>query len=371
MLNFPNNKLDRKFFPAISTIFQRINGKIQLDLAAGEAYIEGIFSQPISGVATLVHTGRGNFLTPDERKSWLQLVGTKCKKNNKLLVVGVSNPDQAQQAKDAGADMLLVFPNRSSLEGLNDPDRAMKIVKYHKKIAEFEIPLCLFLLYEETGIGINYSSTEIEELFKIPQVVGIKSALLSNFEKFEDLTLIISQVKPAKVLLTGEDRMFGESLDKIRDLQIINSQSSQKIPIGALVGMGQALIYLQTFMLKYFDNIEVSEDYYHARAIISEFARATFIHPKNTEGKIDYNAPMEPYVLNMLYASMIQFKLSEENLIDIVCDEVEVKARNIPTLTHNAAKNALTNDKKKEIRLIVEKGMKFEADLRSKYGDLE
>ena len=96
------------------------------------------------------------------------------------------------------------------------------------------MPLILFYLYEAAG-GISYSLELLDELTRLPQVVGIKMATLDSVMTFQEVALWLQERSPEIALITGEDRFLDYSL-------MLGAES-------ALVGMGAALINLQADMI--------------------------------------------------------------------------------------------------------------------------
>ncbi|MCM0650902.1 dihydrodipicolinate synthase family protein [Clostridium swellfunianum] len=287
-------------FPAVPIPFKK-NG--ELDEKAQESYIEYMKTQEVSGFAVWVHTGRGLLITEEQReyvlKSWREAFP------DKLIIAGVGaniaeclkcdNPEDeyikrslemAIKAKELKADAVLVYaPNIFK----GNEDLNSKIVSYHKEIAKVGLPVILFYLYEEAG-GISYSRNVLRELLSIEEVIGIKMATLDSVMSYQDTAEFIKKEFPQKMLITGEDRMFGYTL--MRGAQ------------GALVGLGAACGTLQKRMMDAYYNkdfklfVELSEK-------VDKLAECTFVKP------------MEGYIKRMLTVLNLLGVIPKESTYDL------------------------------------------------------
>lgn len=200
----------------------------RVDRLALERYVAGLAERGVAGVAAAVHTGRGPFLEEAARR---EVVAGARAATDGLVVAGVvavgSAPGElvasaeraATDALAAGADALLVFPPR----GL-DPDTTVTL---HAELGRRTgAPLLGFTLYERAS-GNAYTPSLVAELVRIPEVVGIKVAMLNDAIACQDIIAAAREADPSTVVLTGEDRMFGASLTWGAD--------------GALIGLAAAL----------------------------------------------------------------------------------------------------------------------------------
>lgn len=276
-------RMSKGIFPAVPIPFKK-NGEI--DKKAQENYMQYMKTQEVSGFSVWVHTGRGLLITEAQReyimKSWRESF------EDKIIIAGVGanineclkykNPeeeyvkksiDMALKAKELKADAVLVYaPNIFK----NKENMETKIINYHKEIAKLGLPIILFYLYEEAG-GISYSQNILRELLSIDEIIGIKMATLDSVMTYQDTAEFIKKEFPNKMLITGEDRMFGYTLMRGAE--------------GALVGLGAACGGLQKRMMDAY----YSKDY------------SLFIE---LSGKVDklaectFTAPMEGYIKRML-----------------------------------------------------------------------
>jgi 4-hydroxy-tetrahydrodipicolinate synthase len=259
----------------------------QIHRQAQKDYVSYMAAQRQVGVAIWVHTGRGLFLTPEQREeiyhAWRQGLGS-----DKIIIAGAGAlPDKtlvgdrqverfesdtlamAEQAKALGADALLVYPP-VIYRGQDDEERL--VVEHHQRLAELGMPLILFYLYEAAG-GISYSLEVLDELTHLPQVVGIKMATLDSVMTFQEVALWLRERSPEIVLITGEDRFLDYSL-------MLGAES-------ALIGMAAALTNPQADLISSY----MDRDYnrFHDLAWkVTHLAMSTFF------------SPMEKYIVRML-----------------------------------------------------------------------
>jgi 4-hydroxy-tetrahydrodipicolinate synthase len=227
-----------------------------LDAAAQEAYAAWMARQDIAGVAVWAHTGRGLHLSEEVAaavlSSWRRALP------GKVLVAGAgarprvrpghpglratppadprgltdfvigATTAMAKQARDLGADAILVYPP-SLLAGLADHEE--RFVEVHAALADVGLPLIAFVLYEAAG-GCPYGERALDRILALPHVVGVKVATLDSVVTFQ---AIAARVPADKLLITGEDRFLGYSL-------MMGARS-------ALIGMGAALTGLQAALL--------------------------------------------------------------------------------------------------------------------------
>jgi 4-hydroxy-tetrahydrodipicolinate synthase len=225
----------------------------------------------IGGVTVWAHTGRGLFLTEEERA--LVLTHWRESLPNIILIAGAGSRSMAEHAASLGADAILCHPP-TSFRDLPPQEREDAIIEYHSKLARAGLPLILFYLYEAAG-GIAYSPSVLRTLFKLPNVIGIKIATLDSVMTFQNVARAIKTEYPDKLVITGEDRFFGYSLMMGAD--------------AALVGMGAALTALQSQMMRDYYAQNFDSFYFHSQ-FVDRFAMTTFTDP------------MEGYISRMLYA---------------------------------------------------------------------
>jgi 4-hydroxy-tetrahydrodipicolinate synthase len=183
-----------------------------IDFEAFRRYLEWVVSQGPVGLAVNVDTGEGPYLTPEERS---QVIGTarEVAAGRCFIVAGVGGPStvfaasNAQAARDAGADAVLIFPTAAFL---NDPLDPRIMVDYHKAIADASgLPLIVFQLGPIFG-GVDYPPEALAETLRIPQIIGLKDASF-DAQRFVVTRDIIRQADHPITLLTGNDNFLLES----------------------------------------------------------------------------------------------------------------------------------------------------------------
>jgi 4-hydroxy-tetrahydrodipicolinate synthase len=266
--------------PAAPVPFDR-EGRFQAQ--AHESYVRHMSSQPIASVAVWAHTGRGLMI---DSETALQVLGDwRSALPEKPIIAGVGahtpgpNSDEATKltvkmaelAAENGADALLVYPPT----WLSDqPLRDGLIVEHHLRVSEVGLPIILFYLYEAAG-GISYSAAVLDDLLALPQVVGIKMATLDSVMTYQDVARQLQARHPEKLLITGEDRFLGYSL--------------QRGARAALIGLGAVCCELQADLIRaHVDGragrfLELSD-------AVDMLAEAIFI------------SPMEGYIKRLLWA---------------------------------------------------------------------
>src|SRR5665213_1171658 len=158
---------------------------------------EYMSDMPSGGVAVWAHTGRGLLLTEEERAEVL----THWRESlpDSIIIAGAGSRAMAEHAKFLGADAILVHPPSLLRQAGIAIPRDEAIIEYHHELAMAGLPLVLFYLYEVAG-GIDYSQNVLRELFKLPNVIGIKIATLDSVMTFQDLARWIKSEYPEKLL---------------------------------------------------------------------------------------------------------------------------------------------------------------------------
>jgi 4-hydroxy-tetrahydrodipicolinate synthase len=189
---------------------------MEIDEDAFDAYLKWIVGQGIVGLAVNVDTGEGPTLTSNERVTMLELARKRLD-DSKVLVAGLSAAStsaakvEAKNAKDAGADVMLVFPN-PAFRG-NPPDPAA-LSEYCTEIAKAgNIDLMLFQLQDALG-GIEFDEASLRYLASLERVVAIKEAAF-GFSKYKNTLSLIREIESETgkdiAFLTGNDNFIFES----------------------------------------------------------------------------------------------------------------------------------------------------------------
>jgi 4-hydroxy-tetrahydrodipicolinate synthase len=223
-----------------------------------QAYASWMAGHQVVGVAVWAHTGRGRFLSAEQRGRVLQ--AWRAALPLSVIVAGAESAAMAAEAKAGGADALLAFP------------RAEDPVGYHEALSR-ELPVIVFYLYGAAG-GVAYDNETLHALLALPNVIGIKVATLDSVVTFQRLAGLVRD-HPTKLLITGEDRFLGYSIT-------MGARA-------ALIGMGAALTDLQGALLESFRAGDFAA-FVRLSGLCDRFAGATFI------------PPIEGYVRRMLWA---------------------------------------------------------------------
>jgi len=273
-------KLAGGLIPAAPVMFDR-DGSFHN--YAHEAYVSFMSSQPIAGCAIWAHTGRGLLLDDETAQRVLQQWREALP--DKPLIAGVgarkaqTNPQEATNATlamasaaaDHGADALLVYPP-SWLK--HHEQRDSLILQHHEQLSKLGFPLVLFYLYEAAG-GVRYTTSVLDELMTLPNVIGIKMATLDSVMTYQDVASHIQSRHPDKLLITGEDRFLGYSL--------------RRGAKAALIGMGAVCSELQSELIEaHFTG--KAERFLELSDLVDQLAEVLFIDP------------MEGYIGRLLYA---------------------------------------------------------------------
>ncbi len=187
-----------------------------------------------------------------------------------------------------GADALLVFPPALFRE-LPDDEQDQAIAEYHRELSKLGVPLILFFLYDEAG-GIAYSAEVLRALLSLEMTAGIKMATLDSAMTLQDVSTLIAEEFPERLLITGEDRMFGYSL--MRGAR------------GALVGLGAAFPNIQHDLMRAYAAKDF-ERFLELSGRVDGYAERTFIRP------------MDKYILRMLWCLVLSGVIPEEAANDL------------------------------------------------------
>ncbi|WP_405998519.1 dihydrodipicolinate synthase family protein [Streptomyces sp. NBC_00829] len=268
-----------------------------VDLTALRGYAERIAAERIGGVAVWAHTGRGLHLSEPDRhhvlRVWREAVDAP-------VVAGVGVPRSARastlreawdatlamavQAADLGADALMVYP---LAQFASRPEGEGEAVRLHERVAEASgLPVLGFFLHGEAG-GYPYPPALIRRLLALPSAAGVKLATLDRAMACQDA--IRAAQESGKLVVTGEDRMFGPSLMWGAD--------------SALVGIAAARVPLTNAVLDAWTSGD-APGFLRASARLDRFAESTFLDP------------IEGYVQRMLWAAVWEGLIPEESAHD-------------------------------------------------------
>nr|WP_260604362.1 dihydrodipicolinate synthase family protein [Streptomyces sp. WAC05374] len=198
----------------------------------------------------------------------------------------------AVAAAEGGADAVMVYP----LAQLDGDDGAA--VALHERVAAASgLPVVGFFLHGEAG-GYPYPPGLVERLLGLPSAVGIKLATLDRAMACQDAIRVAR--RSGRLVITGEDRMFGPSLMWGAD--------------AALVGIAAARVPLTVAVLEAWRAGDHGR-FVRASARLDRFAEATFL------------APIEGYVQRMLWAAVWEGLVPEEAAHDPFGPELPASER--------------------------------------------
>ena len=204
--------LKLKKFGLIPATLTPMDEKYRVDYDQLEDYIRWISKFDVGGLAINVDTGEGPHLYPDERVNVLKVVSSIVKGKIPIIAgLHARNTEEAVrlglEAKEAGADGLLVFPHPAFI---GEPSIDV-IYNYHLELSEkVDIPLILFQLQPALG-GVEFSHETLLKLVEIENVVAIKEASF-DAKKFVDVVRVLSMAPRKIMILTGNDNFIYESL---------------------------------------------------------------------------------------------------------------------------------------------------------------
>lgn len=247
-----------------------VDGKLHVQ--AHQSYLRYMSTQSIVGVAVWAHTGRGLLLDNETAqqvlKDWRSVLP------DKVVIAGVgakrftgdheqattSALEMAEAAVECGADALLAYPPTWLRE---HPESDRLIVKHHARLSQLGVPIVLFYLYEAAG-GIRYNPALLDELLSLPNMIGIKVATLNSVMTYQDVAGQLQAKHSNKLLITGEDRFLGYSL--------------QRGASAALVGMGAVCCELQSELIK--AHVEKdSRRFLELSTMVDRLAEVLFVNP--------------------------------------------------------------------------------------------
>jgi 4-hydroxy-tetrahydrodipicolinate synthase len=184
----------------------------KIDEPALRNYARWVAGHGVKGVAVNADTGEGPWLYPEERVRVLEIWAEELQGKVPIIAgISASFTHQAvalaKQARNAGAEALLVFPINAYL---GQPCPFEIPFGYHKALAEeVGMPMVMFQIQPAMG-GINYTDEMFARLLEIPQIVAIKEASF-NCQRFIDTVRILRQAPRRITILTGNDDFIFES----------------------------------------------------------------------------------------------------------------------------------------------------------------
>jgi 4-hydroxy-tetrahydrodipicolinate synthase len=199
----------------IPAVVTPMKDDLEVDVDAFDDYMRWIVDQGIVGLAVNVDTGEGPTLSPEERVTLLEVARDRL--GSGVLVAGLTAAstrqavEEAKMAREAGADVMLVFPN-TAFRG--NPADTEAITDYHSRICEdADIDLMLFQLQDALG-GVEMGEASLRRLAALERVVAIKEATF-DFSKYKNTLRLFTELEEETgrgiAFLTGNDNFIFES----------------------------------------------------------------------------------------------------------------------------------------------------------------
>ncbi|MEM2049870.1 MAG: dihydrodipicolinate synthase family protein [Thermoproteota archaeon] len=251
----------------------------EVDYDQLEDYVRWLLKHGIGGVAVNVDTGEGPHLYPEERVNILKAF-SKIVAGRIPVIAGLHARNTMEavrlglEAKEAGADGLLVFPHPAFAGEPND----IVIYNYHLEISEkVGLPMILFQLQQALG-GVDFTPETLLKLASIKNVIAIKEASF-DARKFVNVVHTLKKASRKIMILTGNDNFIYESL-------VLGAE-------GGLLGFGTIAVEQQVEMFNLFAKGRLTE----AREIWEELIpleEAIFAQPVR-----DYRARLKEALVMM------------------------------------------------------------------------
>jgi len=245
----------------------------RLEEHAHLGYVQSLWAAGVTGFAVWAHTGRGADLTDGERATVLEQVRATAPDAPVVATVGPSAAEraetlddlartmaaQARLAVDGGADAVMCFPPPRSLAPTLDDVRDL-----HRRTADAcGSPVIAFLLYEEGGGRLDVLDA-VDRIVVEPEVMAVKIATLDSPIAYQDAVRTVRSAAPDVMVLTGEDRFLGASLQWGAD--------------AALVGIAAVRPHVTVELVEAWQAGDARRLLDHA-ARVDELAQATFARP--------------------------------------------------------------------------------------------
>lgn len=175
---------------------------------AGYDHLIGYCAAPASTAAVFVngHAGESTALTTQERSEVIRFTRDRLRPGQKLVAGLVTNDtaaaaQQAREAREAGADVLTVFPLPAS------PDRTDDEVLTHVETIAAAGGLPLALFQYPVGSGASYGTPLLARLAALPSVVAVKEGS-DTMNLYEDNWHAIRRASAAVAVLPSNFDWF-------------------------------------------------------------------------------------------------------------------------------------------------------------------
>lgn len=203
----------KTIFPAISVPMNDDDSINEPEFRTYLRWLKTFYDDGIQGVVTNGHTGEITALTREERKRVTQIAAEEL--GDKMTIIsGVSSEstrgaiETARDAKDAGADGILLMPPHMWLRFGMSSRSPFEFVKDVAEGADIDIILHLYPAYTKA----TYSQEQlVEMLTNISHVKGVKMGTRVQ-SVYEEQVRTIRKAAPNAALLTCHDETICDSL---------------------------------------------------------------------------------------------------------------------------------------------------------------
>lgn len=181
-----------------------------LDEAALAAHMHHISRVPgIRGLLVNGHAGENFALSLAEKKRVTEIARKVCPPET-LLLAGINAEDsfdgqrQADDAKAAGADVLLIFPPYSWTLSTDSET----VINHHRIInANAQLPLMLYQAGVSTG-GMAYPTELLAELVQLPGVIAVKEGSWETSAYDRNLRAVREAAPDVAMMASGDEHLL-------------------------------------------------------------------------------------------------------------------------------------------------------------------
>lgn len=180
-----------------------------LDEAALAQHLEEVAAvDGITGLLLNGHAGENFLLSRDEKRRVLQIARSHCA--HTVLVAGVNAESSyeaqahAEDARQAGADALLLFPPFSWTASID----LESVVAHHRIVNETaRLPMMLYQATVDSG-SMAYTRDMLAALIRLPQVVAIKEGSWETSTYDANRRLVKALAPQVAVMASGDEHLF-------------------------------------------------------------------------------------------------------------------------------------------------------------------
>lgn len=183
-----------------------MSGDQSVDYASLSRYYRWLGSRPgVAGLAVNINAGEGTFLSLDERRRVIRATREATPSGIRLVggLVASSTAEgieELRKLKDDGADAALVFPVRDWIISR----QAGAAERYFERLTDaVDLPLFIYQSPHTRGAAA-YDLQTLENLIKLPNIVGMKNAVW-EVRRYQEEYLRIRELRPDLAVLSAND----------------------------------------------------------------------------------------------------------------------------------------------------------------------